>query len=101
MGIRCRLVDLQGSRFRNIGAELRAELGHVVSKECGLVAGAGDGDVAKAGVEQGRVDGGVGVHYHPLGGESLRTVAGNGVSVVKVAMVQSVEFKLAVVVETG
>ena len=38
---------------------MRAELGHVVGEECGLVAGAGDGDVAEAGVEQVRVDAGV------------------------------------------
>ena len=62
---------------------------------------AGDGDIAKAGVEQVRVDAGVGVHKDALGGETLGTVAGHGVTVVEVAMVLGVEFDLAVAVEAG
>jgi len=80
---------------------LRAELGHVIGKYCGLVAGAGNGDVTKAGVEQVRVDACVGVYKDTLGGETLRTVAGDGVSVVEVPMLLRVEVNLAVVVETS
>jgi hypothetical protein len=66
-----------------------------------LLAGAGDGDVAKAGVEQVRVDAGIGIDQDALGGEALGTVAGDGVPVVEVAVLLGVELNLAVVVETG
>jgi hypothetical protein len=64
--------DFERGSLRNICAELWAELAHVVGKERGLVAGAGDGDVAKTGVEQVRVDAGIGVDQNALGGEALR-----------------------------
>jgi len=65
------------------------------------VACAGDGDVAEARIEQVRVDGGVGVHEDALGSEALGTVAGDGVSVIEMAVIVGVEFDLAVVVETS
>ena len=65
------------------------------------MAGAGDGDVAKAGIEQVRVDAGVGVDEDALGGEALGAVAGDGIAVVEVAMLFGVELNLAVVVEAG
>ena len=45
------LIDFQGGGLRDIGSELGAESCHVVGEERGLVAGAGDGDVAEPGVE--------------------------------------------------
>jgi len=65
------------------------------------VTGAGNGDIAKAGVEQVRVDAGVGVYKDTLGGETLGTVAGHGVTVVEVAMFFGVELDLTIVVEAG
>ena len=65
------LTDFQGRGFRDIGSELRAELCYVVGEQCRLVAGAGDGNVAKAGVEQVRVDAGVGMNEDTFGGEAL------------------------------
>ena len=50
------------------------KLGHVVGEENCLVAGAGDGDVAKAEVEQVRKDAGIGVVQYMLRSEPL----GNG-----------------------
>jgi len=93
--------DFERGSLRNIGAELWAELGEVVGKERGLVAGAGDGDVAEAGVEQVRVDAGVGVDEDALGGETLGTVAGDGVAMIEMTVLCGVEFDLAVAVETG
>ena len=55
-------------------------------KSVASMAGAGDGDVAEAGVEQVRVDAGIGVHEDALGGEALGTVAGDGVAVVEMAV---------------
>jgi hypothetical protein len=46
------LIDFQGGGLRHIGSELRGEFCHVVGKECGLVASAGDGDIREARVEQ-------------------------------------------------
>ena len=76
-----------------------AEFRHVVGEERSLVAGAGDGDVAEAGVEQVRVDAGVGVDENALGGKALRTVTGDGVAVVEMTVLAGVEFDLAAVVE--
>ena len=93
-----RLTDFERGSLRDIGVELRAELVYVIGEKRGLMAGAGDGDVAKAGVEQVRVDAGVGVYKDALCGKSLGAVAGNGVAMVEMAVVQSVEFNLAIVV---
>ena len=93
--------DFQCGGLGNIGAELGAELGYVVGKKGCIVAGAGDGDIAKTGVEQVWMDAGVGVDQDALGGKSLGTVAGDGVAVVEMAVVMGVEFDMAVIVETG
>ena len=93
--------DFQRGGFGYIGAEFRTEFCHVVGEERGLMAGAGDGDIAKAGVEQVRVDAGIGVDEDAFGGEPLGAMAGDGIAVVKVAVLPSIEFDLAVVVETG
>ncbi len=65
------------------------------------MAGTGDGYVAKAGVEQVRVDAGAGVYEDTLGGKILGSVAGDGVAVVERAVLLSVELDLAVDVEAG
>jgi hypothetical protein len=78
---------------------LRCEFCHVVGEERGLVAGAGDGDVAEAGVEQIWVDARIGVNEDAFRGEALGTVTGDGVAVVEMTMISGVKFGLAVVVE--
>jgi hypothetical protein len=65
------------------------------------MAGAGDGDVAEAGVEQVWVDGGVGVNEDAFGSEALRTVTGDGVPVVEMSMLARVEVNLPIVDEVG
>ena len=65
------------------------------------MAGAGDGDVPEAGVEQIRVDAGIGVNEDALGREALGAVTGDGVAVVEMTMLAGVELDLAVVVEAG
>ena len=65
------------------------------------MAGAGDGDIAETGVEQVRVNAGVGIDQDAFCGESLRAVAGDGISVVEVAMLTGVELYGPVVVESG
>ena len=75
------------------------EFCQVVGEERGLVAGAGDGDVAEAGVEQVRVDPSVSVNENTFGGEPLRAVTGDGIAVVEMTMLDGIELDLAVVVE--
>ena len=65
------------------------------------MAGAGDGDVAEAGVEQVGVDAGIGVNKDAFGGEALGAVTGDGVAVVEMPMLTGVELDLPVVVEAG
>ena len=97
----CGLTHFQSRGLRHISSELWAKFCHVVGEERGLVAGAGDGDVAEAGVEQVRVDAGIGVDEDAFGCESLGAVAGDGVAVVEMSMVTGVELDLPVVVEAG
>ena len=63
--------DFQRRSLGDIGAELWAEFDHVVGEERCIVAGAGDGDVSEAGVEQVRVNTGIGIDQDALGGEAL------------------------------
>jgi hypothetical protein len=51
----------------DIGSQLGPELRHVLGEERGLVAGARDGDVAEAGVEQIWVDAGIRVNEDAFG----------------------------------
>ena len=95
------MIDFQGGSLRDIGSELGAKFCHVVGEEHGVVAGAGDGDIGEAGVQQVRVDAGIGVDEDPFGGESLRAVAGDCIAVVEMTMLARVELDLAVVVEAG
>ena len=93
------MIDFQGGGLRDIGFELWAELCNVVGKERGLAAGAGDGNVAEAGVEQVWVDAGVGMDEDALSGKALGAVARDGVALVEMTMLVSVELDLAIVGE--
>ena len=61
------LVDLKSRSLGNIGAELGTELGHVVGKERGLAACAGDGAIPDAQVPRVRGDAGHRVCPYALG----------------------------------
>ena len=63
------------------------------------MAGAGDGDVGEAGVEQIWVNAGIGVNEYAFGSETLGAMTGNGVAVVEMAMLADVELDLSVAVE--
>jgi hypothetical protein len=67
----------------------------------GLMAGTGDGDVAEAGVEQVRVDAGIGVIEDAFDGEALGSVTGDGIAVVEMTVLAGAELDLLVVVEVG
>ena len=100
MADRWRSVDFQRRSLGDIRAELRIELSHVVGIKGGLVAGAGNRDVSEAGIEEVRVDAGVGIYQDALCSEALRAVAGDSIPVVKVRMLFGIEFDSAVIVKT-
>ena len=50
------MAGFKGGEFGYTIAELRAERGQVVGEERCLVAGAGDGDIAKSRIVEARVD---------------------------------------------
>src|SRR5208283_4568155 len=93
------LGNFQGGCFRDIGSELGGKFFHVVGEEGGLVAGAGEGDVGETVVKKCRVGAGIRVDQDAFGGESLGTVAGDGVAVVKMTVLDGTELDLAVVFE--
>src|SRR5271154_7017875 len=92
-------VDFQRRGLGGIDAELRMELSHVVGIEGSLVAGAGNGDISKPGIEEVRVNTGIGIYEDALCSEALRAVAGDGIPVIKVTVLLGVEFYSAVVVK--
>jgi hypothetical protein len=76
-----------------------AKIGIVIGIDLSVVAGARDGNVGEAGVEQVRVDAVIAVNEDPFGGQALRTVTGDGVAVVEMTMLVGFEFDPAIVVE--
>ena len=64
------------------------------------MAGAGNRDVSEAGIEEVRVNAGVGIYQDALCSEALRAVAGDCIPVVKVTVLLGVEFYPAVIVKT-
>src|ERR1700721_2124088 len=64
------------------------------------MAGARDRDVAEAGVQQVRVDTGIGVNENAFGGKALGAMTGDGVAMIEMTVLASLELDLAVVVET-
>ena len=65
------------------------------------MAGAGDGDVGEARVEQVRVDAGIGMNENAFGSEALGAVASDGIAVVEMTMLAGVELDLMIVVQAG
>jgi hypothetical protein len=94
-------LDFEGRSLRDLGSKLRSKFCHVVGEERRFVAGTGEGDVAETGVKKIRMDAGVRVDEDTLGGETLGAVAGDGISVVEVAVFAGVELNLLVIVQAG
>ena len=97
-GGRHRLADPQRGGLADFRPELLAEFSSIVGEHRRLVAGARDGNVAKAGVEQVGMDASIGVDQDALGGEALGTVAGDGVAMIEMAMFGRVELDEPVII---
>jgi len=65
------------------------------------MAGAGDGDVAEARVEEVRVNAGIGMNEDVFGGNALGAVTGDGIPVVEMTMLAGVEVDLPIIDEVG
>ena len=81
--------------LRDFSAQLWIEFGDIVGKYRCHVAGAGYRDIAKARIEQVRMDAGIGVHQDALGSEALCAVAGYGIAMIEVPLLCGVESDLA------
>src|SRR5712692_5285682 len=90
---------LKSRTLGNFATQLLTKIGSVIGVDLSVEACARDGDVAEAGVEQIRVDVGIGVDENAFGRKALGAVTGEGVAVVEMTMLAGVEFDLAVVVE--
>ena len=99
--ISCRVRELNSRTFGDFATQLLPKISRVIRVDLSVVACARDGDVAEAGVEQVRMDVGVGVNEDAFGGKALGAVTGDGIAVVEMATVVAVELDLAVVVEPG
>src|ERR1700691_2171532 len=97
--VSCRVRKLNSRTLGNLATQPLAKLGSVIGIDLSVEACSRDGNVAKAGVEQVRVDPSVSVNENAFGGKALGAVTGNGVAVVEMTMLVGVEFDLAVVVE--
>src|SRR5208282_5125744 len=79
------LVKIESGGFTHIGAEALGKRGGIIGVNVGVLGRAGDGDVGKAGVEEFGERIGVHVDQDAAFGQTLGTVAGNGIAVIEVA----------------
>src|SRR5579863_4872827 len=79
------LVKIEGGSFAHIGAEALGKRLCIVGVNVGVVGRAGDGDVGKAGVEEFGERIGVHIDEDAVFGQTLGTVAGDGIAVIEVA----------------
>ena len=80
---RC-LVKIESGGFAHIGAEVLGKCRGIIGVNVGVLGGAGDGDVGKAGVEELGERIGVHIDEDAVFGQTLGTVAGNGIAVIEV-----------------
>src|SRR5579875_3342388 len=95
------VIHLERGSFAHFSSKVLREPRHVVGEDCCLVAGAGYGDVAEAGVQEVGMNACIGVNKNALGGYTLGAVAGDCVAVVEVPILSAIEFNLPAVVEPG
>ena len=85
------LVKIEGGGFGHIGAEVLGKGGGIIGVDVGVLGRAGDGDVRKAGVEEFGERIGVHIDEDAVFGQTLGTVAGNGIAVIEVPHPSGVE----------
>src|SRR6202162_4821881 len=85
------LMKIEGGGFAHIAAEALGKRGGVIGINVGVLGRAGDGDVGKAGVEEFGERIGVHIDDYTIFGQTLGTVAGNGIAVIEVPHPSGVE----------
>ena len=78
------LVKIEGGGFAHIGAEALGKRGGIIGVNVSVVGRAGNGDVGKAGVEEFGERIGVHIDEDAVCGQTLGTVAGDGIAVIEV-----------------
>jgi len=78
------LVKIESGGFGHIGAEALGKHGGIIGVNVGVLGRAGDGDVGKAGVEEFGERIGVHIDEDAVFGQTLGTVAGDGIAVIEV-----------------
>ena len=77
-------MKIEGGGFAHIGAEALGKRSGIIGVNVGVLGRAGDGDVGKAGVEEFGERIGVHIDEDAVFGQTLGTVAGNGIAVIEV-----------------
>ena len=78
------LVKIEGGGFAHIGAEALGKRRGIIGVNVGVLGRAGNGDVGKAGVEEFGERIGVHIDEDAVFGQTLGTVAGDGIAVIEV-----------------
>ena len=99
--VSCRVRKLYSRSLGNFATQPLAKIGSVIGVDLSVEARARNRDVAEAGIEQVRVNFGIGVNEDAFGGEALGTVTGDGITVVEMTMLVGVEFDQAVIIEAN
>ena len=92
------LVKIESGGFAHIGAEALGKRGGIIGVNVGVLGSAGDGDVGKAGVEEFGERIGVHIDEDAVFGQTLGTVAGNGIAVIEVPHPSGVEIDCSSVI---
>src|SRR5208283_2917946 len=79
------LVKIEGGGFAHIGAEALGKGRGIIGVNVGVLGRARNGDVGKAGVEEFGERIGVHIDEDTVFGQTLGTVAGNGIAVIEVS----------------
>ena len=94
------LVKIEGGGFGHIGAEALGKDGGIVGVNVGVLGRTRNGDVGKAGVEEFGERIGVHIDEDAVFGQTLGTVAGNGIAVIEVPHPSGVEIDGAAIIHS-
>ena len=89
------MAELEGRGLGDIGIELGTEFRHIVREERSVLARPGDGDVPESRVQKVGVNSGIGVDEDTLGSEDLRTMTGDRIAMIEMAVLSGIEIDLA------
>ena len=89
--------ELNCRAFGNVITQLVAKTRSIICVNLSIEAGARDRNIRETEIDEIRMNGTVHVDEHAVGGQPLRTVAGDGVSVIEMRMLCGIELDIPVV----